>query len=128
MITKSGLWLIIVGFLGCASKADDWIQILEHPNAADRTRAAMQLGEMGDRRAVPALIQTLKDREAQVRLAASEALGKLGDRQAVDSLIAIVRDPNVIGGADCSRSSGQYRRRKGRGDLGCESRKSEKVP
>ena len=73
MITKSGLWLIILGLLGCASKADDWIQILEHPNAAERARAAIQIGEMGDRRAVPALIQTLKDREPQVRLAASEA-------------------------------------------------------
>ncbi|MDE2698428.1 MAG: HEAT repeat domain-containing protein [Gemmatimonadota bacterium] len=98
MITKSGLWLIILGFLGCASKADDWIQILEHPNAAERARAAIQIGEMGDRRAVLALIQTLKDREPQVRLAASEALGKLGDRQAVDSLIAIVHDPNVMVG------------------------------
>ena len=100
MITKSGLWLIILGLLtaGCASKADDWIQILEHPNAADRARAAIQIGEIGDRRAVPALIQTLRDRDAQVRLAASEALGKLGDRQAVDSLIAIVHDPNVMVG------------------------------
>ena len=100
MITKSGLWLIILGLLtaGCASKADDWIQYLNHPNAADRARAAIQIGEIGDRRAVPALIQTLKDRDAQVRLAASEALGKLGDRQAVDSLIAIVRDPNVMVG------------------------------
>ena len=100
MITKSGLWLIFLSFLasGCASKADEWVQILEHPNAAERARAAMQLGEIGDRSAVQPLIQTLKDREAQVRLAASEALGKLGDRQAVDSLIAIVRDPNVMVG------------------------------
>ena len=100
MITKGGLWLIILGLLttGCASKADEWVQILEHPNAAERARAAMQLGEIGDRSAVQPLIQTLKDREAQVRLAASEALGKLRDRQAVDSLIAIVRDPNVMVG------------------------------
>ncbi len=108
MIIKSGLWLIIMGLLttGCASKADEWIQILEHPNPADRARAAMQLGEMGDRRAVPALIQTLKDREMPVRLAAVEALGKLGDRQAVDSLIAIVRDPNAMVGLSAVEALG----------------------
>ncbi len=108
MITKGGLWLIILGLLttGCASKADEWVQILEHPNAAERARAAMQLGEIGDRSAVQPLIQTLKDREAQVRLAASEALGKLGDRQAVDSLIAIVRDPNVMVGLSAVEALG----------------------
>lgn len=108
MITKSGLWLIVLGLLtgGCASKADEWIQILDHPNATERARAAMQLGEMGDRRAVPALIQTLKDREMPVRLAAVEALGKLGDQQAVDSLIAVVRDPNAMVGLSAVESLG----------------------
>ena len=108
MIIKSGLWLIILGLLttGCASKADEWIQLLDHPNAAERARAALQLGEMGDRHAVPALIQTLKDREMPVRLAAVEALGKLGDRQAVDSLIAIVRDPNAMVGLSAVEALG----------------------
>ncbi len=108
MIIKSGLWLIILGLLttGCASKADEWIQLLDHPNAAERARAALRLGEMGDRHAVPALIQTLKDREMPVRLAAVEALGKLGDRQAVDSLIAIVRDPNAMVGLSAVEALG----------------------
>ena len=108
MITKSGLWLIILGLLttSCASKADEWIQLLDHPNATERARAAMRLGEMGDRHAVPALIQTLKDREMPVRLAAVEALGKLGDQQAVDSLIAIVHDPNAMVGLSAVEALG----------------------
>ena len=108
MITKSGLWLIILGLLttSCASKADEWIQLLDHPNATERARAAMRLGEMGDRHAVPALIQTLKDREMPVRLAAIEALGKLGDQQAVDSLIAIVHDPNAMVGLSAVEALG----------------------
>lgn len=54
-----------------------------------RVRAAVALGALGSRRAVPALVRTLRDvREADydVRAACAHALGQLGDDAAVEPL------------------------------------------
>ena len=54
-------------------------------------KAAKVLGEIGDVRAVEALIAVLKEGYS-VRRAAVEALGKIGDRRAVEPLSALVKD------------------------------------
>ena len=53
--------------------------------------AAEQLGELGDPRAVPALLELLSGDWDQGRLAAAQALGKIGDVAAVEPLEAAVR-------------------------------------
>jgi HEAT repeat protein len=45
------------------------------------------LVEIGDARAVGALIEALRDKDSKVRRSVAEALGKIGDARAVDSLI-----------------------------------------
>jgi HEAT repeat protein len=70
------------------------IQALKDEDENVRKAAAEALGELGDRRAVPALIQALKDEDGSVRGAAAWALGKLGDRRAVPALRQAVKDYN----------------------------------
>ncbi|MCC5827829.1 MAG: HEAT repeat domain-containing protein [Phycisphaeraceae bacterium] len=59
-----------------------------------RVTAAMTLGRIGHRSAVPALIQALEDRGSGVSTAAAEALGQIGDPRAVPALIKLVRERN----------------------------------
>jgi len=54
--------------------------------AGVRSRAAWQLGHLGDRLAVPALIEALQDENEDVRWSAAWALGKLGDEAAIPAL------------------------------------------
>ena len=51
-----------------------------------RLNAARALGELGDRRAVPALVHALRDSERNVREEVIHALGSLGDDRAVGPL------------------------------------------
>jgi hypothetical protein len=73
-----------------------YLELLKSPSARVRERAAVALGELGDRRAVPALIETLKDEDAVVREHAASALSDLGDRRAVPALIETLRDENAV--------------------------------
>jgi HEAT repeat protein len=57
-----------------------------------RVRAAERLGEIGDARAIPALIEALRDKNLLVRMAAARALGEIGDAGAVPALIEALRD------------------------------------
>lgn len=56
-----------------------------------RTDAAKALGELGDKRAVPALIKALEDADASVRIVATKALGKLKSRRAIPALLNAAR-------------------------------------
>lgn len=57
--------------------------------AGIRSRAAWQLGQLGDRSAVPALIEALQtDENEDVRWSAAWALGELGDEAAILALEA----------------------------------------
>jgi HEAT repeat protein len=50
-------------------------------------RAAVALGKLGDRRAVPALTESLlTDDRRQVRMVAAEALGRIGDPSSAEAL------------------------------------------
>ena len=57
----------------------------ESDNPEERATAARLLGELGDARAVPALVEALDDPEAIVRLAALDALKLLGNYIALEN-------------------------------------------
>ncbi len=59
---------------------------------SERWQAIEILGEIGDRRAVPALLRALADRRGTVRpCLAAQSLGRLQDPQAIDALIEAAR-------------------------------------
>lgn len=65
------------------------------PSYKVRVQAALVLGKLGDRRAVPALLQALHDQNETVRGAAATSLGQLGDSAAADELMsASTADPS----------------------------------
>jgi HEAT repeat protein len=57
-----------------------------------RIRAAERLGEIGDARAISALIEALRAENLLVRMAAARALGTIGDAGAVPALIEALGD------------------------------------
>jgi HEAT repeat protein len=57
-----------------------------------RSAAAASLGQIGDRRAVPALISTVRDGMAEASAEAVRALASLNDDRAVLALIHVVRN------------------------------------
>jgi HEAT repeat protein len=65
---------------------DALIDLLKSRSRLDREKAADYLGEIGDPKAVPALIEALGD--PAISWIAAESLGKLGDKRAVQPLIA----------------------------------------
>lgn len=65
---------------------------LKSDEPTERNIAAIALGNIGDTRAVPALIAALADERIAVRVSAAGALGMLGDERAVDPLIRTLRD------------------------------------
>ncbi|MBI3637023.1 MAG: HEAT repeat domain-containing protein [Candidatus Rokubacteria bacterium] len=56
-------------------------------DTAARMAALVELGQAGDRAALPTLLAALKDPNRDVRWVAIEALGELGDRRAVPALV-----------------------------------------
>jgi HEAT repeat protein len=67
-----------------------------------RSFAADALGQLGDRRAVPALLDALKDEHALVRPAAALALGRIGDEMAVGALKRARHTTPHQRGAECA--------------------------
>ena len=65
---------------------DPLIILLKSPYQLDREKAADYLGDIGDPKAVPALIESLSD--PVISWVAAESLGKIGDKRAVQPLIA----------------------------------------
>jgi len=63
---------------------------LRDPSSKVRGRAAKALGELGDKRAAPALAALLRDPVSGVRQAAATALGALKSRQAAPALMRYV--------------------------------------
>jgi HEAT repeat protein len=73
-----------------------WLEVLRHPDANDRRRAVVVLGNVGaaDPAVLPALAGAVKDRDAGVRGAAVLALLKMGPaaREAAPALREAERD------------------------------------
>ncbi len=68
------------------------IEALKDQDWCVRSRAALRLGEIGDRKTVSPLIEALKDENAYVRRNAAWALGKIGDDRAVAPLVKLLKD------------------------------------
>jgi HEAT repeat protein len=65
---------------------------------AERQRAALTLGALGDRRVVPLLLNHLDSGSPPIQAALAEALGRLGDPAAAPSLERLgarTQDPDV---------------------------------
>src|SRR4051794_34450997 len=94
------LRVVAVATLACvlpgvasADKIDDLTRALMQDSSYKvRVQAALVLGKLGDRRAVPALIQALKDENETVRGVAATSLGRLGDPRAADGLLKATND------------------------------------
>ena len=65
---------------------------LNSSDVGTRTRAAEELGNSGNIKAVERLISALDDSEKNVRVAAAQALGKIGDGKALQPLITALSD------------------------------------
>jgi HEAT repeat protein len=70
-----------------------WIQALADPHRDARSRAAYELGKLGDPRAVPPLILALSDEAKLVRSWAAGALGQIG-APAVEALLTALATPD----------------------------------
>jgi len=82
-----------------ASVTKAWKLLLDGTRHADsfvRCDAARLLGDVGDRRAVPALTQVLKTDAHLTKITAVYALGSIGDRKAAPILRQIAADPGVF--------------------------------
>ncbi len=68
---------------------DELIRQLQSGNSDERRKAAIELGKLGDPKAVPALLQTADDpdEDSEVRIAAVWAVGQIGDLNAVPALL-----------------------------------------
>lgn len=67
-----------------------------------RRFAAEALGQLGDRRAVPALVEALRDTSDLVRPAVARALGNMGDRSAIAALKRARHTSPHRKGAECA--------------------------
>ncbi len=66
-------------------------------DALARSHAAESLGNLGDKRSVPALIKALSDPYRLTRSYAARALGKLGELPAIDPLLTAMRHDEFFG-------------------------------
>jgi hypothetical protein len=85
-------WLVLLATVAWVSSAsansvDDRAHKLRHdPDYKVRLSAAVNLGKLGDRRAVPALLDAVGDRDKTVRGVSAAALGKLVDAEVATEL------------------------------------------
>jgi hypothetical protein len=94
MSSRTGLWGPCVLALSLASagvasadRIDDLTRALVQDGSYKvRVQAALVLGKLGDRRAVPSLIHALSDSNESVRGVAATSLGKIADPTAGDAL------------------------------------------
>jgi hypothetical protein len=69
---------------------------LKDSNVAERQRAAIELGNLGNRQATQPLVEALKDPDEFVRNFAARSLGDLKDPGAVEPLIGALKDENLL--------------------------------
>jgi hypothetical protein len=90
-ILCAGLWLCAAP--ARADKVDDLSEaLLSDPSYKVRVQAALVLGKLGDKRAVPALQKALKDSNPSVRGVACSSLGRIGDPAAIPALKDATKD------------------------------------
>jgi HEAT repeat protein len=71
------------------------MMLLKDPSKYVREKAAISLGQIGDKKAVPVLVEALeKDDAEEVRVTIAGVLGHLRDKVAVPALIKTLEDPS----------------------------------
>jgi len=91
----AGLLLLCLYGVAFGDKIDDLTRaLMQDPSYKVRVQAALVLGKLTDKRAVPALIQALKDENESVRGVAATSLGRIGDRSAANALQEAMNDPS----------------------------------
>lgn len=79
--------LLLAAASASADKIDDLTRtLMQDPSYKVRVQAALVLGKLNDRRAVPALMQALHDENETVRGVAATSLGRIGDRSSANAL------------------------------------------
>jgi hypothetical protein len=87
------LVLLLCAQPAAADKIDDLARLLmSDPSYKVRVQAALVLGKLHDKRAVPALQQALGDENESVRGVAATSLGQIGDKSAAQALMGASRD------------------------------------
>lgn len=84
-----------------------YLQLLKSAEPTLRSDAAVGLGELGDKAAVPALMVALKDKESDVRWNAAWALNQMLDPRAVQPLIEALKDSAVGVRSNAAESLGK---------------------
>jgi len=69
------------------ASVDELTRQLQSGSSKERHQAAELLGQLGDPKALPALIRALDDNDANVHIAAARAVGKIGDLNAIQNLL-----------------------------------------
>jgi len=91
-VVALGLVMFLLGTAG-ADKIDELTRaLMQDPSYKVRVQAALVLGKLLDKRAVPALIQALKDENESVRGVAATSLGRIGDKAAANALLEATND------------------------------------
>lgn len=88
-------------YLGDSGFVDDQLRELHRRSPSHRGSAAFTLGDVGNERAVPALVEALGDRDRGVRIAAARSLGALRAVEAAEPLLEALRSarlPWIVGG------------------------------
>jgi hypothetical protein len=89
--------LLLVTLRARADKVEDLVRALQgDPSYKVRLQAALVLGKLGDRRAVPALAKAVKDENASVRAVACTSLGRIGDPTGVPALREATKDSETF--------------------------------
>src|SRR3954468_4183970 len=87
--------LLLAAAPASADKLDDLTRaLMQDPSYKVRVQAALVLGKLNDKRAVPALIQALKDENESVRGVAATSLGRIGDKGSANALLQASSDPS----------------------------------
>ena len=71
----------------------DWVDALEDVDDATREEAAKALADLGDPKALEALLTAIEDEYWAVRVHSGWAIAKIGGPQAIDALTALFNDP-----------------------------------
>jgi hypothetical protein len=91
-VAALGLLLFLLG-PARGDKIDDLTRaLMQDPSYKVRVQAALVLGKLMDKRAVPALKQALKDENESVRGVAATSLGRIGDKSAANALLEATND------------------------------------
>jgi hypothetical protein len=79
--------LLLAAASASADKIDALTRaLMQDPSYKVRVQAALVLGKLNDRRAVPALMQALHDENETVRGVAATSLGRIGDKSSANAL------------------------------------------